>query len=104
MTIQIGLGIGGVVFRALNLVELALAATTLVAVAAGGAGTSVVVLAVVVALAPAARLGVIRPRLDRRSDRVLAGEQLPRSHWYYVAFEAVKAVALLALGILLLTV
>lgn len=101
MTIQIGPGIGGVVFRALDLVELALVATTLVAVAAGEPSTSVAVLAVVAAVVPAARLGVIRPRLDR----VLAGEQLPRSHahWHYGAFEAVKAVALLVLGILLLT-
>ncbi|MBL3668470.1 hypothetical protein JL475_21230 [Streptomyces sp. M2CJ-2] len=104
VTIPVGLGIGRIVFRALNLVELVLVATTLVAVAAGGAGTSVVLLAVVVAAVPAAQLGVIRPRLNRRSDRVLAGERLSRSHahWYYVAFEAVKAVALLVLGILLL--
>ncbi|MGY3205517.1 hypothetical protein [Streptomyces sp. TE5632] len=104
VTVPIGLGIGRVVFRALNLVELVLVATTLVALAAGGPSTSVVVLAVVVTVVLAAQLGVIRPRLNRRSDRVLAGEQLPRSHahWYYVAFEAVKAVALLVLGILLL--
>ncbi|GAB2808710.1 hypothetical protein GCM10027073_46800 [Streptomyces chlorus] len=47
---------------------------------------------------PAGRLGGIRPPLDRRSDRVLAGEQLPRSHWCYVAFEAIKPVSLLVLG------
>jgi hypothetical protein len=49
----------------------------------------------------AAQLGVVRPRLNRRSDRVLAGEDLPRSrgHLYYVALEAAKVALLLALGI-----
>jgi hypothetical protein len=50
----------------------------------------------------AARLGVVRPVLNRRSDAVLAGEDpaLRRSHahLYYVALEAVKVLALLALG------
>ncbi|GAA3801379.1 hypothetical protein GCM10022206_45470 [Streptomyces chiangmaiensis] len=46
------------------------------------------------------QLGVVRPRLNRRSDRVLAGEDLPRSkgHLQYVALEAVKVVLLIALG------
>jgi hypothetical protein len=47
---------------------------------------------------------VVRPRLNRRSDRVLAGEDLPRSrgHLGYVALEGAKVVALAALGIVLL--
>ncbi|MFD6322494.1 hypothetical protein ACFWOL_06330 [Streptomyces sp. NPDC058442] len=104
VTIPIGLGIGRIVFRALHLVELVLVVITLAAVAAGGPGTPVVVLTAVVAVVLAAQLGVIRPRLNRRSDRVLAGERLPRSHahWYYVGLETIKAVALLVLGVLLL--
>ncbi|WP_406724222.1 hypothetical protein WJ438_05580 [Streptomyces sp. GD-15H] len=104
VTIPLGLGIGRIVFRALNLVEIVLAATVAVALAVGGPSTSVAVLAVVVAVVLAGQLAVIRPRLNRRSDRVLAGERLPRSHahWYYVVFEAIKTVALLVLGILLL--
>ncbi|GAA2324784.1 hypothetical protein [Streptomyces cuspidosporus] len=52
----------------------------------------------------AVQLGVIRRRLNRRSDRVLAGEDLPRSrdHVYYVAFETAKVIALTMLGISLL--
>lgn len=47
---------------------------------------------------------MIRPPLNRRSDRVLAGEDLPRSrgHLFYVTFEAAKVVALLGLGVTLL--
>ena len=53
-----------------------------------------------------AQLLVVRPRLNRRSDRVLAGEDLPRSrdHVYYVALEAAKVAALIALGIGLFTI
>ncbi|MEV6833255.1 hypothetical protein AB0N17_01765 [Streptomyces sp. NPDC051133] len=52
------------------------------------------------------QLAVVRPRLNRRSDRVLAGEELPRSHshLWYVALELLKVVALIALGAGLLTV
>ncbi|WP_406447504.1 hypothetical protein OHB14_50505 [Streptomyces sp. NBC_01613] len=104
VTIPIGLGIGRIVFRAFNLVETVLAAAVLAVVAVGGPGTSVVALAAVVAGVLAGQLGLIRPRLNRRSDRVLAGEQLPRSHahLYYVAFEVIKAMALMLLGIRLL--
>ena len=50
------------------------------------------------------QLAVVRPRLSRRSDRVLAGEDAPRSraHYAYVGLELVKVAALLATGIFLL--
>ncbi len=58
-------------------------------------------LAAAVAVLLAAQPAVVRPRLNRRSDRVLAGEDLPRSrgHLWYVAPELTKAVALIALGV-----
>jgi hypothetical protein len=54
----------------------------------------------VVAAVLAGQLAVIRPRLNRRSDRVLGGENLPRSrtHLVYIAFEVAKAGSLIALG------
>jgi hypothetical protein len=104
VTIPVGLGIGRMVFRALNLVEVVLAAAVVAAVAVGGPSATVVVLVAVVAVLLAVQLGMVRPRLNRRSDRVLAGEDLPRSrgHVYYVAFEIAKVVALAVLGISLL--
>ncbi|MEU9244768.1 hypothetical protein [Streptomyces shenzhenensis] len=104
VTIPIGLGIGRMVFRALNLVEVVLAVVVVAAVAVGGPSAAVVVLTGAVAVLLAVQLGVVRPRLNRRSDRVLAGEELPRSrgHVYYVAFEIAKVIALTALGISLL--
>ncbi|WP_042394692.1 hypothetical protein [Streptacidiphilus carbonis] len=104
VTIPIGLGIGRLVFRALNLVEAVLAVVVVVAVVADRASATTVSLTAVVAVLLAVQLGVVRPRLNRRSDRVLAGEELPRSrgHLSYVALETAKVVALLALGVAVL--
>ncbi|MFB4302897.1 hypothetical protein [Actinomadura sp. NTSP31] len=105
VTIPIGLGIGRIVFRALNLAETALAVAVAAAVAAGSPPAAIVVLTAVVAVLLAVQLGAVRPRLNKRSDRVLAGEtDLPRSrgHLYYVALEGVKVALLVALGIAVL--
>lgn len=105
VTIQIGLGIGRLVFRALNLTEVALAVVVIVAVALGAPPIAMIVVLAVTAVVLAMQLLVVRPRLNRRSDRVLAGENAPRSraHVGYVVLETIKVVALLALGVLLLT-
>lgn len=104
VTLQVGLGIGRLVFRALNAVEVILAVAVLAALAAGSpsAGITVVIAAAVVMLA--AQLLLVRPRLTRRSDAVLAGQDAPRSHahYTYIALEAAKVIALLVGGILLL--
>jgi hypothetical protein len=62
--------------------------------------------ALVVAFAALAlQIGAVRPRLNRRSDQVLAGLDAPRSrgHYVYIGLEAIKALALAAGGILLLS-
>ncbi|MFG2791151.1 hypothetical protein [Streptomyces sp. NPDC048419] len=105
VTIPLGLGIGRLVFRALNLVEAALAVAIVIAVA-GDASTAVVTPVVAAVVLLLAQLLVVRPRLNRRSDRILAGEGLPRSHehFYYVGLELAKVAALIALGVGLLTI
>jgi hypothetical protein len=105
VTLQIGLGIGRLVFRALNTVEVAFALVILAIVVAGPTPVRITVAFGVAFAALAVQLIAVRPRLSRRSDRVLAGSEGPRSrgHWAYVGLEAVKVVALLAAGILLLT-
>ena len=106
VTIPIGLGIGRLVFRALNLVEAVLAVVVVAAVAAGDPPGRVVGPVAAAAALLLAQLLVVRPRLNRRSDQVLAGEDLPRSrdHLYYVALEAAKVATLIALGIGLFTI
>ena len=104
VTLQIGLGIGRVVFRALNTVEVAFALVILAIVLAGPTPARTTGAFCVAFAALAVQLIAVRPRLTRRSDRVLAGHDAPRSrgHYVYVGLEAVKALALVVAGILLL--
>jgi hypothetical protein len=104
VTLPIGLGIGRLVFRALNTVEVGFALVILAIVAAGPMPVRITAAFSVAFVALAAQLIAVRPRLTRRSDKVLAGLDAPRSrgHYAYVGLEAVKAVALLVAGILLL--
>ncbi|WP_285488410.1 hypothetical protein [Amycolatopsis taiwanensis] len=101
VTVPIGLGIGRIVFRALNAAEIVLAIVVVVAVVLAGPHPVVLTSALIPVAVLAAQLGAVRPWLNRRSDRVLAGEELPRSrgHLAYVALEVVKVAALLWLGI-----
>lgn len=105
ITLQLGLGIGRLVFRALNICETILGLAVLVALCVAVPPTPVVAAVLVAVGALVVQVLVIRPRLTRRSDAVLAGADGPRSHGHYayVGFEAIKAVALLVGGILLLT-
>jgi hypothetical protein len=105
VTLQIGLGIGRLVFRALNTVEVAFALVIVAAVASGPTPPRIVVASAVAIAALGIQLLAVRPRLTRRSDQVLAGLQAPRSrgHYAYLGLEVVKVVALLIVGILLLT-
>jgi len=105
VTLQIGLGIGRLVFRALNTVEVVFAIVLVVTAAASPPPVRVSATLAVVFAALALQLGAVRPRLNRRSDKVLAGLDAPRSrgHYVYVGLEAIKALALAAGGILLLS-
>lgn len=105
VTLQIGLGIGRLVFRALNTVEVAFALVIGALVVAGPTPLRITIAFSVAAAALAFQLIAVRPRLTRRSDQVLAGLDAPRSraHYAYVGLEVVKVVALLVAGILLLS-
>ncbi|MDT0350312.1 hypothetical protein [Pseudonocardia charpentierae] len=99
VTVPLGLGIGRIVFRALNRVELVLLVAAVVAVALAPRPALVGVVAALVVLL-GVQLGLVRPALNRRSGRVLAGEELPRSrgHLVYVALEVAKVALLVAAG------
>jgi hypothetical protein len=105
VTLQIGLGIGRLVFRALNTVEVGFTLVILAIVVAGPTPARIVVAFFVAFAALAIQLVAVRPRLTRRSDQVLAGSDGPRSraHYAYVGLEVVKVVGLVVAGILLLT-
>jgi hypothetical protein len=105
VTLQIGLGIGRLVFRALNIVEVVLAVVILVSTVATPPSPGAAAAVAVAFAALALQIGAVRPRLNRRSDQVLAGLDAPRSrgHYVYIGLEAIKVVALAAGGILLLS-
>ncbi|HEX5740804.1 MAG TPA: hypothetical protein VFY17_04525 [Pilimelia sp.] len=105
VTLPIGLGIGRIVFRALNAAEAVLAALVATALATGVSHPAPRVAGAVAVGLLVAQLAAVRPRLTRRSDRVLAGGDAPRSasHHVYIAMEVAKVIALVCLGTLLLT-
>ncbi|HEX8861905.1 MAG TPA: hypothetical protein VGC06_22940 [Actinomycetes bacterium] len=104
VSLRIGLGIGRLVFRALNTIEAVLALALVVAILLASSPARIVIATVVVVAVLAVQLAVVRPRLTRRSDRILAGADAPRSpsHHAYLALETAKVGALLATGVLLL--
>jgi hypothetical protein len=83
---------------------MALAPAILIAVVAGMPSTTVIAHALAAAALLAVQVTVIRPRLNRRSDRVLAGEDVPRSraHHAYITLEGAKVLALIVLGVMLI--
>jgi hypothetical protein len=102
VTLRIGLGIGRVVFAALNWVEMVLAVVLVVAlVASANVPAGVLIPGVVVVAVLVVQLAAVRPVLNRRSDRILAGEDAPRSraHLGYVATELAKVAALIVAGV-----
>jgi hypothetical protein len=109
VTIPLGLGIGRLVFRALNTCEAVLAAVIVVALVIGTPNAGVIAAVAVAVAALLIQVIAVRPALTRRSDAVLADAtqaETGRSHahYVYVVVEAVKVVALLVGGVLLLNV
>ena len=88
----------------LNTAEAILATVRPVSAAAQPPPARVVAAAAIAIAVLLVQLAVVRPRSSRRSDRVLAGEGVPRSraHYAYVGLELVKVAALPATGIFLL--
>ncbi|BBY53909.1 hypothetical protein H7J07_04580 [Mycobacterium koreense] len=104
VTLQIGLGIGRLVFRALNTVEGIFAGVLVVLVIVTPPATPIMVAFAVAMTMLLLQLAAVRPRLNKRSDQVLAGYEGPRSHahYVYVGLELIKLTALLIAGSLLL--
>jgi asparagine N-glycosylation enzyme membrane subunit Stt3 len=105
ITIELGVGIGRLVFRALNIVECVFALVLIASLALAWPPaplTVSLVVALVVVLTIGA--GVLRPRMDARVRRGTISDGQPRHalHIGFVALELLKVVLLLVLGISLL--
>lgn len=107
ITIPLGLGIGRLVFRALNAVELVLAVVLVVAVLIADVPWSARYFGEAAAAVLVVQLVAVRPALTRRTNAVLAdpdGVAGPGSHahLWYVGLELLKVVALVVAGVALL--
>ncbi|WP_413467728.1 hypothetical protein [Mycobacterium sp. RTGN3] len=104
VTLRIGLGIGRLIFRALNTLEL-LFAVVICAVLFTHHTPDRLNIAITVAVGMLLlQLVVVRPLLSRRTTEVLEGDETERSraHFAYVALELVKVVSLVVAGIAIL--
>jgi hypothetical protein len=75
VTVRIGLGIGRLVFRALNAIECVLVVVLGAAMLIDAPDTAAIVPLAAAGLILAVQLLIVRPRLARRSDAVLAGDE-----------------------------
>jgi hypothetical protein len=106
INVKLGLGIGRLVFRALNVCESLLAVVVAVALFTHESTVGLDVALTVAVAALLIQIVLVRPFLARRTSSVLAGEgEGGRSggHYAYVALEVVKVIALIAAGVQLTT-
>lgn len=104
VTVSIGLGIGRLVFRVLNVIEAVFAVVVVITLIFGRPDTVAIAALALAVVVLVVQLAAVRPRLSRRTDLVLTGrDDVPRSraHRAYVALEGVKVVGLLTGGVLL---
>lgn len=102
ITIPLGLGIGRLVFAAMNVAEAVLALLLLLAVFRSHAPRSERVLAFMLAAVLALKALVVRPLVQGTTDAVIAGEREGGSgmHLLYIAADGLLIVGLVALLVL----
>jgi hypothetical protein len=100
ITVPLGVGIGRLVFRALNVAEGVLAAVLLVS-ALIARNRVPVVLVVVLCVVLAIGALVLRPLMDRRVSSGRSAERMPRHslHYWYIGLEIVKVGLLIVVGV-----
>lgn len=111
LELRVGLAIGRIVFRALNIAEVVWAVVIVVCLIIAPQSTPITTLASISVALFVIQLVAVRPRLNRRSDAVLAdvvpnaaGGKASRSHAHhaYIVFETLKVLSLIVLSCYLL--
>lgn len=104
ITLELGLGIGKLVFGALTKIEMSIALLILAGFVITKPQKNLLafyVLAIIIVIIDNA---ILMPILDNRIDMITSGFTPPPSntHWWYVALEVIKLLSLLTAGILFL--
>jgi hypothetical protein len=101
ITVPLGLGIGRLVFAALNRIEIVFALLLLMAYWFGSAGLAMRLLFGAIAAIVLLQTFWLLPALGERTALAIAGNAPPKSnhHQIFIVLEASKVLALLALGI-----
>ena len=101
ITIPLGLGIGRLVFAAMNIAEAVIALVLLLAMWRGRAGRSEWMLGAIAAGTLAAKALVVRPLMHTTTDAVIAGTSEGGSslHYFYIAADGLLIVLLIALTV-----
>jgi hypothetical protein len=96
ITIPLGLGIGRLVFTAMNIVELVIAALLTLACLRPGTDRGFWRLVGACWAVLLAKVAVIRPLLNRRTDAVIAGTDDGGSalHYFYIAADGIRIILL----------
>jgi hypothetical protein len=100
ITRELGLGIGRLVFGALNRVEIGLAIAAFAALLIGKAGRAAWIVFALVGAIVVTQTAWLLPVLDARAELTIRGMPPPSSfhHVLFIVLEVTKVVALLGLG------
>lgn len=104
ITVELGLGIGRIVFHALNKLELFFAFSIVLSfVFIGVRNWQRLILGIIVFILLYETL-ILLPQLDERAELLLAGNPQPPSyhHWLYIILDLLKVLGLFFLGFKLL--
>ncbi|MBX7093642.1 MAG: hypothetical protein K1X56_02890 [Flavobacteriales bacterium] len=101
ITLQLGLGIGQIVFHALNKLELVLLITLAISLIFGKQHSTFTLLFSTIAIILLIQTLVLFPPMDERASEILSGKDIPSTwhHITYVILEIIKLVVLLLTGI-----
>jgi hypothetical protein len=104
ITRELGLGIGRLVFKALNAIEIVLAVLIAIVLVADDESPGLTWPYWLLAALLAAQTAMLHGFMDKRAARIVAGETLPPSnqHYAYIGLEVAKIVLLVVLGAMLL--
>lgn len=101
ITLQLGLGIGQIVFHALNKLELVLLIVLAISLIFGKQHSTFTILFSIIAIILLVQTLVLFPPMDERASEILSGKDIPSTwhHITYVILEIIKLVVLLLTGI-----